>query len=180
MRNSRRILRLVSMAALTVLMVALVEAMPAVSAPAAQTGSGTVTGVTTPQVSYYRALFQNRQTKLCLESNSAGTVYTRACNSRSTYQQWRFDNTALQYIWNVATGRCLQYVIAAGSATGLVSAKPCNRADYHQLWKGHITGAEFTYYSQHCLDSNSGGAVYNLACNGSGYQLWNKVYFDTP
>jgi ricin-type beta-trefoil lectin protein len=176
MRNSRRVSVLVVTALLTAV-AGLVGATPAMSAPR------DVQAVTSPagvQVDYYRALFQNKATQLCLESNSAGTIYTRACNSKSTYQQWRFHKTATQRIWNVATGRCIQYVLGSGSATGLVSGKPCSTTDQHQLWKAHITGAEFTYLGQRCLDSNSRGAAYNLQCNGSQNQIWAKVYFSTP
>ncbi|MGC4942388.1 RICIN domain-containing protein [Kribbella sp. DT2] len=126
-----------------------------------------------------RALIRNQQTQRCLASNAAGSPYTTPCNSASTYQQWRFEISSNQRIWNVATGRCLTYALASGSATGAVSTASCNGSSA-QVWLPHTTGALWTYIGGRCLDSNSQGTVYTLSCNGSGNQIWQKIYFSTP
>lgn len=159
-------------------------AIPSSAAPAsAAPPHEAVTGVAAPAgvaASYYRALIRNKATQRCLATNSAGSIFTTTCNSASTYQQWRFDNTAKQFIWSVATGRCIAYDTTTGSRTGAVSMRTCNRSNYYQLWTAHITGAEFTYYNQRCLDSNAQGVVYTLPSNGTNYQIWQKIYFSTP
>jgi sulfite exporter TauE/SafE len=144
--------------------------------PQASATSGTAAA---PQATYYRALIRNKQTLRCLSSNSAGSPSTVACNSASTYQQWRFDITASQRIWNVATGRCLTYAVVTGSHTGAVSTQSCN-GSASQTWLAHPTGVELTYLGQRALDSNSQGVVYTLPSSGSQYQIWQKIYFSTP
>lgn len=80
-------------------------------------------------------IFQNLATAKCLDSNAAGAVYTRKCDTTNRYQQWR--GSAPPTLVNRATGRALDSnAQASGSADpdlGAVYTLPPN-GGWNQYW----------------------------------------------
>jgi len=107
--------------------------------------------------------FASFSTNKCLDSNTAGHVYTMDCNG-GDYQLWEWNID--QSIQNVATGNCLD------SNGFTVYALPCNGGKY-QKWHGSDHSGVINVATHHCLDSNEDGNVYPLNCNGGGYQNWH-------
>jgi hypothetical protein len=74
---------------------------------------------------------------LCLDSNSAGAVYTNPCQEYNRYQMWEWivqpDNVHNQ-VRNIATGRCLG---TPSNAPGRVNTVVCPRDDDYpyRLWR---------------------------------------------
>ncbi|HWS37710.1 MAG TPA: RICIN domain-containing protein [Actinoplanes sp.] len=80
-------------------------------------------------------IFQNLATAKCLDSNAAGAAYTRKCDTKNHYQQWR-SSGPLNYL-NRATGRALdsnaRVVGSADPDLGSVYTRPLNDGEY-QKW----------------------------------------------
>lgn len=112
-------------------------------------------------------------TTLCLDSNSAGVVYTdnfNYCNGSNNYQIWRhWDNGSLgSGLQDVATGLCLD-----SNYAGNVYTDSCNANNSYQEWTPGGEGPGTTWQDVQtgkCLNSNNGGNVYTTACN------WNDYY----
>ncbi len=116
--------------------------------------------------------FQNLATSFCLDSNSAGQVYTLDCNG-GDFQKWTVGTTEFATavtFRDAATGRCLD-----SDAARRVYTLACNVGSY-QKWQ--VTRNNYGTYSFRnlatgfCLDSNAARQVYTLDCNGGSYQRW--------
>ncbi|KOV84970.1 hypothetical protein [Nocardia sp. NRRL S-836] len=88
-------------------------------AATANTGAGEVTAA----VTYLN--IKHASARTCLDSNAAGAVYTRVCESGNRNQQW--DNSTLGKFKNVATGRCLA---STGSAVLTLGACSDTRTNW--------------------------------------------------
>ncbi|WP_433081268.1 RICIN domain-containing protein [Dactylosporangium sp. CA-052675] len=71
--------------------------------------------------------FVNWQTGLCLDSNSAGSVYVLKCNG-GAYQRWYLGGNPGYQLHNAATERCLD------SSSGRLSTSRCDNAVASQRW----------------------------------------------
>jgi serine/threonine-protein kinase len=114
--------------------------------------------------------WRDTATLRCLDSNSAGRVYTLGCNGGG-YQKW-YDTKLVygQQIRNGRTGRCLD-----SNTGGRVYTLNCNGGAFQQ-WTLTYTGI-YGWQIRNvatglCLDSNAGGSVYTLGCNGGNFQRW--------
>lgn len=121
---------------------------------------------------------QDWQTQRCLDSNTAGAVYTNPCQvPGNQYQDWTITEwesvsptgaASVFYSYrDVATNRCLD-----SNTSGNLYTNPCQvPGNTYQTWlspgDSHpdaLTGL--------CLDSNTAGSAYTHACNGGNYQVW--------
>jgi hypothetical protein len=126
--------------------------------------------VVTPAQADAGGSLHNVATGLCLDSNSAGAVYTLGCNGGRN-QVWLGGND--HSLYDYATGLCLD-----SNTSGDVYALGCNGGDY-QKWDWQVSpsaplawGRYVNRKTGRCLDSNSAGAVYALSCNGGNNQYW--------
>jgi serine/threonine-protein kinase len=122
---------------------------------------------------------QDWATGRCLDSNTAGDVYTSPCQSGNNWQTWRiytYPPTSDVDLQNVATGRWLTWdgssstVRTSSSYSFLADAQALgpNWGNVHLDYDPHRDG------SNHCLDSNGSGAAYVIACNYGTYQTWRQ------
>ncbi|MFE0731679.1 ACP synthase [Streptomyces antibioticus] len=121
---------------------------------------------------------RNWETGRCLDSNSAGAVYTSPCQFGNGYQTWSViyrdhKNNDIVMIRNQATGRCL------GFGTYLATGTCLNSSQFGyglELWEGVGAGwnkVELVSSLGGCLDSDRSGKAYVFnPCNGGGFQKW--------
>jgi serine/threonine-protein kinase len=140
-------------------------------------------------------VIRNWETGLCLDSNWAGDVYTLPCelgtNPHQVWEIWQQGTSSMGPIVqlrNKATGRCLD--TADGSNPVTISSYDCPAHPAGWLPPAyvyrtffHATGSPWYkmqfrswYSSGYCLDSNRGGDVYSIPCNGGNYQNWRHGY----
>lgn len=114
---------------------------------------------------------RNLQTQRCLDSNSAGKVYTNGCYW-ATYQGWVANLVQNNYeLRNLQTGRCLD-----SNSAGKLYTSPCNTGQYQQWAFGTGAGTVVNIATGRYLDSNSNGEAYTLPANGGNYQRWEFFY----
>lgn len=134
---------------------------------------------------------QDLATGHCLDSNSAGSVYTtKPCQAPGNYyQDWTMtewqatsESGATYEFWSLkdrATGRCLD-----SNAAGQIYTSPCQApGNPYQDWyldQYYGTWQNFDYIDLAtglCLDSNGSGQAYTHACYGSSdyYQNWRVI-----
>jgi Ricin-type beta-trefoil lectin domain len=117
--------------------------------------------------------YKNLATGYCLDSNTAGQVYTLGCNGGS-FQKWTVIRSGSNRILkNVATGYCLD-----SNTAGQVYTLGCNGGSF-QKWtviRTVIGKASYITFKNlatgYCLDSNTSRQVYTLGCNGGSFQKW--------
>ncbi|HKS98920.1 MAG TPA: LamG-like jellyroll fold domain-containing protein [Rugosimonospora sp.] len=121
-------------------------------------------------------LFQSEATGLCLDGNSAGSMYGSTCQTGNVYQTWfmALDANGFYRLQSQGTARCLD-----GNAAGSVYSSSCDTTNGYQHWYLWWDG---TYYqlkslaTGRCLDGNSAGSIYSNTCaepgNTNGYQHW--------
>lgn len=138
-------------------------------------------------------LFRDDATDMCLDSNSAGNVYTLPCQPGNNYQTW---DVTIQYDYSyspprefrmmrdVATNRCLD----SNGSGNVYTTNPCQIGNHYQYWvRGTAPNGDATYMDWatfRYLDSNmlTGGLcgcviqykgdVYTLGYNGGANQSW--------
>jgi serine/threonine-protein kinase len=130
-----------------------------------------------PQLSILRSWATGR----CLDSNTAGRVYTLPCQSGNGYQLWwqgaPFGNPTV--VENEATGMCLAtnrpgalYTTHCRSANGISA----NWTMMWDVWQREPSVWVFRHVTTgQCLDSNHAGDAYTHAC-GSNYQDWKPGF----
>jgi serine/threonine-protein kinase len=127
--------------------------------------------VVTPSVSFAGVLkdYKNVATLECLDSNSAGSVYTLTCNPGNN-QRWNESFKTYGYeLRNYATNRCLDDDVAAGR----VKTNPCNGGSYQQWTRGSSPSQLRNVATLECLDDDvSAGVLKTNPCNGGNFQRW--------
>lgn len=122
----------------------------------------------------------NEETRLCLDSDTQGKVYTKGCDEemQNAYQQWRLEpvNPAELTIAlrNVMTGKCVEVDNGDG-----VSAQPCNYNKKQQFSLVDHYGMKVvkSAYNGRALDSNKKGQAYTSSFSTSNpYMRWYVTY----
>ncbi|MFF9691313.1 ricin-type beta-trefoil lectin domain protein [Streptomyces sp. NPDC014623] len=126
------------------------------------------------------AQLMNEETRLCLDSDMQGNVYTKGCDEemQNAYQQWRIQiaNPAAvtDALRNVMTGKCLEVDDGDG-----VSAQPCNYGKKQQFSFVDHYGMKIlkSAYNGRALDSNKKGQAYTSQLSTSNpYMRWYVTY----
>ncbi|RIV37750.1 RICIN domain-containing protein [Micromonospora radicis] len=138
---------------------------------AATAAAGTVL-VAPAQAANTVSAFGSAMTGRCLDSNSAGQVYTNPCGSGNNYQTWELIRSPLGHhlLRNIATGLCLD-----SNAAGNVYTRPCDGYNAYQNWSLNPESATHIrdIATNRCLDSNHAGNAYTSPCDGANrYQRW--------
>ncbi|WP_158771454.1 RICIN domain-containing protein [Streptomyces sp. NRRL S-340] len=118
--------------------------------------------------------YKNASTKLCLDSDAKGNVYTKACGADNPYQKWqRAVQDGKVLLRNVATRRCLWVNPLNLEDKQLETAPACANAS---LWWELVVDGTYRFvdpFSDKALDSNAKGNAYAKEYGPDNpYQQW--------
>jgi serine/threonine-protein kinase len=136
---------------------------------------------------------QNWATGRCLDSNTAGDVYTLPCQAGNGWQTWTMYGRVNGYVdqngypdvtlKNQTTGRCLKLFDDTDIGFGLIMRTwPCdtssnpNPAQVFTARGPNLQNVQFVnIVAEACVDSNAAGQAYPLRCNYGTYQTWRVI-----
>ncbi|WP_432907226.1 RICIN domain-containing protein [Micromonospora matsumotoense] len=126
--------------------------------------------------------FQNFATGMCLDTNSAGSIYTLPCQAGNSWQTWTVsyaDKAPSGYdrvtIRNRQSGLCLDMWEYGGPQQ---HANPCNGGlrqlieGYGPNWNQVSLRLNFFDTRYICVDTHGSGDAYARACNYGSFQTW--------